>query len=103
MGELALIGLGFAFFSSPNNNAIMGAVGKDKYGVAASSLATMRMSGQALSMSTVALIMAMYGGKEALVSQSVDKILASTQSALIVFTVLSTAGIYFSLKRGRIR
>ena len=103
MGELALIGLGFAFFSSPNNNAIMGAVGKDKYGVAASSLATMRMSGQALSMSTVALIMAMHGGKEALASQSVDKILASTQSALVVFTLLSTAGIYFSLKRGRIR
>ena len=33
--DLSIIGLGFAFFSSPNNNAIMGAVGREKYGVAA--------------------------------------------------------------------
>ena len=103
MAEMALIGLGFAFFSSPNNNAIMGSVGREKYGVASSSLATMRMSGQAVSMSIVALIMAMYGGKEAMGAQSVDMVLASTRSALLIFTVLSLAGIFFSLKRGRVR
>ena len=103
MVDLALIGLGFAFFSSPNNNAIMGSVGKEKYGIAASSLATMRMSGQAVSMSIVALIMAMYGGKEAMGAQSVEMVLASTRSALIIFTTLSMAGIFFSLKRGTIR
>jgi len=103
MAEMALIGLGFAFFSSPNNNAIMGSVGKEKYGVASSSLATMRMSGQAVSMSIVALIMAMYGGQEAMGAQSVDMVLASTRSALVIFTVLSVAGIFFSLKRGRVR
>jgi hypothetical protein len=81
----------------------MGAVGKEKYGVAASSLATMRMSGQAVSMSIVALIMAMNGGKEALGAQSVDMVLASTQQALMVFTILSAAGIFFSLKRGTVR
>ena len=103
MAELALIGLGFAFFSSPNNNAIMGSVGKEKYGIAASSLATMRMSGQAVSMSIVALIMTVHGGRAAMGADSVDMVLASTQSALIVFTALSTAGIFFSLKRGRVR
>ncbi len=101
--ELALIGLGFAFFSSPNNNAIMGSVGKEKYGTAASSLATMRMVGQAVSMSIVALIMAMNGGRQAIGADSVAMLLASTRNVLIVFTVLSMAGIYFSLKRGRIR
>ncbi len=103
MAELALIGLGFAFFSSPNNNAIMGSVGRDKYGVASSSLATMRMSGQAVSMSIVALIMAMNGGREAIGAGSVDMVLASTKSALLIFTSLSAAGIFFSLKRGRVR
>ncbi|HWR28920.1 MAG TPA: MFS transporter [Negativicutes bacterium] len=103
IAEMALIGLGFAFFSSPNNNAIMGSVGKEKYGVASSSLATMRMSGQAVSMSIVALIMAMNGGQEAMGAQSVDMVLASTRSALVIFTVLSVAGIFFSLKRGRVR
>lgn len=103
MGDLALIGLGFAFFSSPNNNAIMGSVGKDKYGIAASALATMRMTGQAVSMSIVALTLAMYGGREAMGANSVDMVLKSTQTALSIFTVLSAAGIFFSLKRGRIR
>ncbi len=103
MAELALIGLGFAFFSSPNNNAIMGSVGKEKYGTAASSLATMRMVGQAVSMSIVALIMAINGGSNAIGADSATMLLASTRNVLIVFTVLSTAGIYFSLKRGRVR
>jgi MFS family permease len=103
MAELAIIGLGFAFFSSPNTNAVMGSVGKEKYGVASSSLATMRMSGQAVSMSIVALVMSIYGGREAIGTESVDMVLASTQSVLIIFTVLSMAGIFFSLKRGRVR
>ena len=103
MGQLALIGLGFAFFSSPNNNAIMGSVGKEKYGVAASALATMRMTGQAISMSIVALTMAAYGGREVIGEQSVRMVLNSIRGALTVFTVLSTLGIFFSLKRGRLR
>ena len=103
IAELSLIGLGFAFFSSPNNNAIMGSVGKEKYGTAASSLATMRMVGQAISRSIVALIMAMTGGRQAIGADSVSMLLASTRYVLIAFTALSMAGIYFSLKRGRIR
>jgi EmrB/QacA subfamily drug resistance transporter len=101
MAQLALIGLGFAFFSSPNNNAIMGSVGKEKYGVAASALATMRMSGQAISMSIVALVMAVYGGNAAIGANSVAMVLSSIKSSLIIFTVLSAGGIFFSLKRGR--
>lgn len=100
--ELALMGLGFAFFSSPNNNAIMGSVGREKYGIAASSLATMRMTGQAVSMSVVALVMAFNGGHQALGSQSADMVLASMHGALGIFTMLSVAGIFFSLKRGRL-
>jgi EmrB/QacA subfamily drug resistance transporter len=103
MADLALIGLGFAFFSSPNNNAIMGAVSKEKYGVAASSLATMRMSGQAVSMSIVALAMAASGGRAAIGSDSAAMVLSSIRTSLIIFTVLSAIGIYFSLKRGRVR
>lgn len=100
---LSLIGLGFAFFASPNNNAIMGAVTKEKYGVAASTLATMRMSGQAVSMSIVALIMAWYGGQSVLGRQSAELIALSLRSALTLFTVLSALGILISLKRGRMR
>lgn len=103
MADLALIGLGFAFFSSPNNNAIMGAVAKEQYGVAASSLATMRMTGQAVSMSIVALVMVASGGKTAVGAEAAGVVQGSIQLSLGIFTVLSAVGIYFSLKRGKVR
>lgn len=102
IAELSLMGLGFAFFSSPNNNAIMGSVSREKYGVAASILATMRMSGQAVSMSVVALIMAWHGGHTVLSSHSTSLVLQSIRSALAFFTVISVIGILFSLKRGKV-
>lgn len=100
--DLSLMGLGFAFFSSPNNNAIMGSVAREKYGVAASTLATMRMVGQAVSMSTVALIMTWHGGGTVLGSQSAPMLIISLRSALVLFTALSVLGILFSLKRGTV-
>ncbi len=103
MADLALMGLGFAFFSSPNNNAIMGAVAKEQYGVAASALATMRMTGQAVSMSIVALVMAAAGGRTAIGAASAGVVLGSIRVSLLIFTVLSAVGIFFSLKRGRVR
>jgi len=103
MVDLAIIGLGFAFFSSPNNNAIMGAVAKEQYGVAASALATMRMTGQAVSMSIVALVMTAAGGKTAVGADAAGVVLSSIQISLWIFTILSAVGIFFSLKRGRVR
>ncbi|MBK7500366.1 MAG: MFS transporter [Ignavibacteriales bacterium] len=50
VANLAMMGLGFALFSSPNVNAIMSSVDKKHYGVASSTLASMRMIGQMLSM-----------------------------------------------------
>ncbi|MGI6711128.1 MAG: hypothetical protein ACOX4L_00005, partial [Bacillota bacterium] len=54
--NLALMGLGFALFSSPNTNAVMSAVEKRFYGIASSTLGTMRLTGQAISMAVVTLI-----------------------------------------------
>ena len=43
MITLAFLGFGFALFSSPNMNAIMGAVEKKYYGIASGTVATMRL------------------------------------------------------------
>ena len=59
---LILIGVGFALFSSPNTNAIMGSVEKKFYGVASSTLATMRLLGQAVSMAIATLLIHLYLG-----------------------------------------
>jgi hypothetical protein len=60
--NLALIGTGFALFSSPNSNAVMSAVEKRYYGIASSTLGTMRLTGQAVSMAIVTLLMSIYLG-----------------------------------------
>jgi EmrB/QacA subfamily drug resistance transporter len=49
MIALAVVGLGMAAFSAPNTSAVMGAVERSRLGVAASFLATMRFTGQAVS------------------------------------------------------
>jgi EmrB/QacA subfamily drug resistance transporter len=49
MTALAVVGLGMAGFSAPNTSAVMGSVDRSRLGAAASFLATMRFTGQAMS------------------------------------------------------
>ena len=63
VAALVLVGFGFALFSSPNTNAVMGSVEKKFYGVAASTLGTMRIVGQMLSMGIATLVFSMFIGK----------------------------------------
>ena len=62
VGVLFTLGLGFALFSSPNTNAIMSSVEQQVYGIASGTLATMRITGQMLSMGIVMLIFALHMG-----------------------------------------
>jgi len=48
--NLIVLGLSFALFSSPNTNAVMSSVKEKFYGAASATLATMRLTGQSLSM-----------------------------------------------------
>ena len=61
--SLTILGTGFAFFSSPNMNAVMGSVEMKFYGVASGTLATMRLTGQMLSMGIAMLLFALYIGR----------------------------------------
>jgi predicted MFS family arabinose efflux permease len=54
--SLIVSGFGFAFFSSPNTNAVMSSVEKKFYGVASATLGTMRLTGQIFSMG-IAMVM----------------------------------------------
>jgi len=100
---LLLNGLGFAFFSSPNTNAIMSSVERRHYGVASAVTATMRMTGQMLSMGTTLLLFALYLGPVPIGPANRHLFLASMHTALIVFAILSVAGVFASLARGNLR
>ncbi|WP_407311469.1 MFS transporter [Desulfosporosinus sp. SB140] len=99
--NLAFIGLGFALFSSPNTNAVMSSVERTLYGVASSALGTMRLLGQTLSMTIVALITSLDMKNLTLTSPDyITGFLKSSRTSFIVFTFLCLIGIFASLARG---
>lgn len=102
MMNLAFIGLGFALFSSPNTNAVMSSVERTLYGVASSTLGTMRLLGQTLSMTIVALITSLYMKNLTLDSSYyIESFLKSSKTSFIVFTFLCFIGVFASLARGK--
>lgn len=100
---LCMLGLGFALFSSPNTNAIMSSVEQQFYGVASGTLATMRITGQMLSMGIVMLIFALNMGNVAITPEEYPSFIRSMHSSLIVLSLLCFGGIFASLARGKIR
>jgi EmrB/QacA subfamily drug resistance transporter len=103
VSSLMVLGFGFALFSSPNMNAIMGAVDKRHYGIASGAVGTMRVLGQMFSMGIATLIFALFIGHAQMTPEYYDDLLKSIQTALLVFAALCGGGLYFSLSRGRLR
>jgi EmrB/QacA subfamily drug resistance transporter len=100
---LVIIGLGFAFFSSPNTNAVMSSVDRKSYGVASATLATMRQIGMTFSMGMVMLIFGIYIGHVQITPQYYPAFISSVNVAFIIFAFLCLAGIFASLARGKVR
>ena len=101
VATLMLVGFGFALFSSPNTNAVMGSVEKKYYGVASATLATMRMVGHMLSMAIATLVFSMFIGKVRITPAVYPLFLASMKVSFVIFFVLCVCGVFFSLARGR--
>jgi EmrB/QacA subfamily drug resistance transporter len=103
IAALALLGIGFGMFSSPNTNAVMSSVEKSVYGVAAGTLATMRMTGQTISIGIAMLIFALVVGTVQITPEYHAGFLRSISIAFAVFAALCTVGVFSSLARGRVR
>lgn len=103
VAALVLVGFGFALFSSPNTNAVMGSVEKKCYGVAASTLGTMRIVGQMMSMGIATLVFSMFIGKVRITPAIYPLFLAGMKVCFVIFFVLCCGGVFFSLARGRMR
>ncbi len=102
IANLALLGTGLALFSSPNTNAVMGSVEKKFFGVASSTIGTMRLTGQAVSMATVTLLLALYLGNTELSRANPALLVKSTKVLFAIFTALCFGGIFASLARGNL-
>ncbi|MFA5033673.1 MAG: MFS transporter [bacterium] len=101
--SLSILGFGFAFFSSPNTNAVMSSVEKKCYGVASATLGTMRIIGQMLSMGVAMLLFAVNMGKIQITPECHLLFLNSMKTAFIIFAVICFCGIFASLARGNIK
>lgn len=101
-GNLVLMGIGFGLFSSPNTNAVMSAVSRAHYGVAASTLGTMRFLGQAFSMAVSATVFAVYLKGFQIATAPAAFLVQSMTVIFSVFAVLSVSGVAASLARGEI-
>ncbi len=62
MWRMMVCGIGFGFFQSPNNRAIISAAPRNRSGAASGMLSTARLSGQTIGGVTVALIFGFTGG-----------------------------------------
>jgi len=100
---LFTLGLGFALFSSPNTNAVMSSVENRLYGVASGTLATMRLTGQMLSMGIVMLVFALHIGDVPITPEKYPSFMGSMHSSLIILSTLCFGGVFASLARGKIR
>ena len=103
VADLILLGFGYALFSSPNMNAIMGSVERKSYGVASGTLATMRLIGQMLSMGIATLLFALFLGRVEITPELYPLFSTSARMAFAVFAALCVIGVFASLARGDIR
>jgi EmrB/QacA subfamily drug resistance transporter len=103
IARLLVLGLGFAFFSSPNVNAIMGSVEKRFYGLASGSMGTMRLLGMMISMGIATVLFAVYLGRVQITAEYYPLFIKSVRAAFIVFAILCLGGIFSSMVRGKLR
>jgi EmrB/QacA subfamily drug resistance transporter len=100
---LAVLGLGFGLFSSPNLNAIMTSVEKKYYGIASGTQGTMRLIGQMLSMGMATMILAFFIGRVVITPENHGQFISGMHVAFALFTILCIVGLFFSLVRGKLR
>lgn len=95
---LGILGVGFALFSAPNNNSVMGSVPKQFVSLASSVINLIRLLGQVFSMAIVAYILSR---AVPLAETPTHALITNIEIALVVFAVICIIGIIPSYARGK--
>ena len=99
---LMILGIGFAFFSSPNVNSIMSSVEKRYYSMASATTGTMRLSGQSFSMGLAMMVISLYINNQPMSLKLSGEFINAMHTAFIIFSILCVVGVYMSLLRGKV-
>lgn len=98
---LMMLGAGFALFSTPNNNAVMGSVERKDYGSASAIVQTMRLSGQMLSVGVAAFLLSAHLGMKAVSTLVIPEFMAAQKSVLLFFSGWCVLGAWASANRDK--
>lgn len=98
-GIMLLLGLGYAFFSTPNTSVIMGSLDTRYLGVASGLTGTMRTLGMTFSMVIVTLSFSLFMDGQEVSVATIPSFMRSMQSDMLLFCGLSVLGIGCSLGR----
>ncbi|MDP5033039.1 MFS transporter [Paraglaciecola sp.] len=98
---LLLLGVGFGLFSTPNNNAIMGAVSRNELGVASSSMNLSRTIGNLFGMSLVNLMFHHFLGDSTLSPDTNDALMSTISMAFNMSLSFVIVAMLVSSLRGR--
>jgi MFS family permease len=100
---LILMGIGFGFFSTSNNTAIMASIGPRDYGMASSLIATMRTTGMLTSMTIITVLLSYYLGEQQITTKTGQEFIATMKTAMVLFSIMGLFAIGFSLSRTRLK
>ena len=98
---LCLLGLGYAFFSGPNQSSIMGSVERRHVGFASASISTVRMVGMAISVGLATLIVALIVGRHDIQPADYPNLLTAIRTTFVILTGLCALSVVASLVRGK--
>lgn len=99
--SLAFVGIGFGLFSTPNNNAIMGALDKNDVGVASSAMNLSRTIGNMFGMSVVNMLIAYYFGEQEITYELTGLLELTVSRSLQLALVFVAFAIACSAMRGK--
>lgn len=96
---LTLVGVGFAMFSSPNVNIIMGSVSRRDSGLASAATGTARQVGQSMSIAIASLVIHAYMADAPLTMDNTHAFLPALRTAFWIFAAICLAGAYASASK----
>ena len=100
MVALVLLGVGFGLFSSPNNNAALGAVAKERLSIASALLNLARTSGNMFSMAVSVLLVSLFLGNEQISVVQYPDLLNVVRIGFAIALVSTLISAWFSYHRG---
>lgn len=111
---LAVLGVGYALFSPPNTNSVMGSVRKERSGIASGFLGTMRFTGQLSSIILATFVLSEFMPKSLtlgifsgiyvqITPEYFNGFINGFRTVMIISAILSFSGAVISLLRTKIR